>query len=108
MEFLGFKPCKADPDVWMRPATKEDGTPYWEYVLLYVDDCLVVSENPERIIRDQIGKYFVVKEESIGELDHYLGGKVRKVELENGARCLAFSSLQYVQEACRNVIKHLE
>ena len=75
---------------------------------MYVDYCLVVSENPKRFFRDQIGKYLIVKEKSIGEPDHYLGRKIRKVGLANGARCWAFSSSQYVQEACRNVIKHLE
>ena len=26
MTFLGFKSCQADPDIWMREATKTDGT----------------------------------------------------------------------------------
>ena len=39
MEFLGFNPCMADPDVWMRKAKRADNTDYWEYVLLYIDDC---------------------------------------------------------------------
>ena len=42
---LGFKPSAADPDVWMRPATKADGTMYYEYVLVYVDDILALSES---------------------------------------------------------------
>ncbi len=25
---MGFTPCLADPDVWMRPAMKPDGTPH--------------------------------------------------------------------------------
>jgi len=29
---MGFTPCLVDPDVWMCPATKPDGTPYYEYV----------------------------------------------------------------------------
>ena len=43
MEFLNFKSCLADPDVWMRPVIKSDGNTYYEYILLYVDDALVVS-----------------------------------------------------------------
>ena len=43
MEFLIFKSCLADPDVWMRPAINNDGNTYYEYILLYVDDALVVS-----------------------------------------------------------------
>ena len=38
----------------------------------------------------------------------YLGGKVRKVELESGEMCWSFSSSQYVGEACRNVRNHLK
>ena len=79
MEFINFTSCPADPDVWMRPAIKSDGTKCYDYVLLYVDDALVVSENAESILRNELGRYFELKEESIGPPDHYLGGKVRKV-----------------------------
>ena len=108
MQFLGFTTCKADADVWMREKKKNDGTIYWEYVLLYVNDCLCISVDPESIIRNEIGKYFIVKEPSIGPPDIYLGGKVQKVELETGVECWAFSSSQYVQAAVRNVRKCLE
>ena len=51
MEHLGFRSCKADPDVWMRQAVKpSDGTEYWEYLLLYVDGALVISMNTKSII----------------------------------------------------------
>jgi hypothetical protein len=107
MEYLHFTSCKADADVWMRPANKADGTSYYEYVLLYVDDCLVVSENPEAILRQEIGKYFKLKESSIGPPDIYLGGKMRQVVMENGVKAWSFSSSQYVQEAVNNVHKYL-
>jgi len=66
MKHLNFESCKADPDVWMRKAIKSDGTEYWEYVLLYTDDALVVSENGEHVLRRELGNYFELKEESIG------------------------------------------
>ena len=56
MNFLVSKSIQGDPEVWMREAIKSDGTQYWEYVLLYVDDCLIVSENGEKVIRNEIGK----------------------------------------------------
>ena len=56
----------ADPDVWMRPAIKSDGTKCYDYVLLYVDDALVVIKNAESILRNELGRYFELKEESIG------------------------------------------
>ena len=107
MEFLGFISCKADPDVWMRPATKADGCEYWEYVLLYCDDTLVISEKGEAVLRQEIGKYFELKEESIGPPSIYLGGKVRKVTLKNGVEAWSFSSSQYVQAAVKNVEEYL-
>ena len=44
----------------------------WE-TSVYTDDVLCISENPERTIRTQIGKYFELKEESIGPSKIYLG-----------------------------------
>ena len=108
MEFLGFTSCKADPDVWMRAAVKSDGTEYYEYVLLYCDDTLVISENGESILRNEIGKYFELKEESIGPPSIYLGGKLSKVTLDNGIEAWSFSSSQYVQAAVDNVETHLK
>ena len=64
--FLRFTSCQVDPDVWMRAATKPDGVEYFEYVLFYVDDCLVISHKPEAILREEIDRYFTLKEASIG------------------------------------------
>ena len=50
MWHLGFKSCPADPDVWMRPALKEDGTEYNEYILLYTDGILSIGVNAKRVI----------------------------------------------------------
>ena len=51
MEFLGFKSKVGDPDVWMLPATQNDVTLVYAYVLLYTDYCFVVSENAESILK---------------------------------------------------------
>lgn len=74
MEFLGFGPCKADPDLWMRLTKRDNGSEFYEYCLLYVDDCLAIGKNPESILRNEIGKYFQMKEGSIGPPKIYLGG----------------------------------
>ena len=44
---LGFHETQADPDVWRRPARRDDGTAYYELCLVYVDDILLVSHNPK-------------------------------------------------------------
>ena len=108
MRHLDFVSCLADPDVWMRPDVKSDGTEYYKYILLYTDDVLCVSEFPERILRKELDKYFKLKPNSIGPPKLYLGAGIRKVELENGAKGWAASPSQYVQEAVKNVERYLE
>ena len=107
MTFLGFKFCQADPDIWTREATKIDRTDYWEYVILYVDDCLVVSDHSENMLREEIVKYFKLKDNSIGPPGVYLGGKMRRVKIENFSKAWAFISSHYVVEAVKNVEAYL-
>ena len=107
MEFLGFSSCKADPELWMRKSNRKNGKLYWEYILLYVDDCLCISKNPEDVIRNGIGKYFKLKEGSIGEPKMYLGNKISRVKLQNGIEAWSLSSARYVHEAVKNVEDHL-
>ena len=107
MRHINFVSCLADPDVWMRQAKKSDGSEYYEYVLLYTDDALVISENGESVLREEIGKYFKLKQESIGPPKIYLGGHMRKVQLSNGVEAWSFSSSQYVQAAVKNVERYL-
>ena len=105
MTHLGF--CQADPDIWMRLAQKNDGSEYWQYVLLYEDDVLCISMNAENVLQNEIGKYFFITPKSVGPPKIYLGNKVSQVTLDNGATTWVFSSLQYVQNAVGNVEKYL-
>ena len=107
MARLGFTSSRADPDVWLRLSKRSTGEEYYEYVLLYVDDVLVISERAEAVLRNEIGKDWVLKPESIGPPSQYLGGKLRLVTLANGVEAWAFGSHQYVQSAVKNVYDHL-
>ena len=122
MKELGFESSKADPDVWFRLSKRAkrkpnsaglmleecEGEEYYEYVLLYVDDCLVISDRAESLLRDEIGQHFELKEASIGEPSQYLGGKLRKVTMDNGMDAWAWGSSQYVQAAVQNVEEYLQ
>ena len=107
MANLKFTPCLADPDVWMRPAQKADGTEYWEYVLLYVDKDLVISENGKEILVKEIGKYFTMKPGSIGYPSLYLRGHMRQVILVNDMKAWGFISSEYFQAAVKNFEEYL-
>jgi hypothetical protein len=103
MHHIGCKSCPAHPGVWMRSAIKSDGTEVYEYVLLYADDTLSIGVEAESVLRKEIGKYFELKEKSIGPPKLYLGGHLSLVELDNGVKAWALSSSQYVRAAVQNV-----
>ena len=47
---MGFTPTKADADVYMRKNYRNGGTPYYEYLLVYVDDVLALSHAPRELM----------------------------------------------------------
>ena len=103
MSSLGFVPRLADPDVWMREGQKADGTSYWEYVLFYIDNSLVISNNARHVLENKIGKYFTMKQGYFVPPHVYLGENIQNITLENGAKACGFSLSQYVQAAVNNV-----
>jgi hypothetical protein len=58
---LNFQSCLADPDVWFRPAVKANGFHYYEYILVYVDDLLVLSHQPTSIMKN-LEAYYRLKD----------------------------------------------
>jgi len=99
---LGYRPSKADPDVWLRPAVKPDGFKYYEMLLCYVDDIISISANPLNAIQG-IQKVFKLKNDRADVPDMYLGGGVSKVRTNSGKECWTLSSEQYIKSAVRNV-----
>ena len=49
---MGFVSCIADPDVWQRPTSKENGEGYYDYILTYVDDIIAISVNATGILEE--------------------------------------------------------
>ena len=91
MKHLGFAPCLADPDLWMRAEVRPcDGFEYYAYVLLYVDDVLVVHHDVEDVLL-RLDKYCKMKPGSIGDPDAYLGATIKQMRLANGVMTWASS-----------------
>ena len=102
---MGFVPTVADPDVYRRPNMKDNGFKYYEYLLVYVDDVLIISHNPT-VHLEQIQSHYVLNPSSIGPPSRYLGADVRKVTRPGdptGREYWAFSAYTYVKNAVRNV-----
>lgn len=78
----GFFSSRGDPDVWMRPAMKENGDKYYEYVLCYVDDILCISAKPKAIMEYLQSKY-TLKNGTVKEPDTYLGVDIKKMYIDS-------------------------
>ena len=82
MKFLGFESSRANPNVSMRESIRKYiVTKYYGYVLLYTSEGLVMNNRGEPVLRNEIEKYFELKESSNGAPLQYLGGKLRMVEV---------------------------
>ena len=107
MRHMGFVPCLADPDSWMLATEKPDGTKYWAYVLLYVDDVMVVHHDALSILA-RLDKYFKLKPGSVGDPGMYLGATVKKMILDNGVSAWASSPAKYVWASVEIVEKYIK
>ena len=104
---LGYKPSKADGDVWLRPAVKPDGFEYYKMVLCYVDDVLAMSFDPMKMMKG-IQNQFKLKDDKIVEPDMYLGAQVGKMTNAEGVECWTMSSDKYCKAAVSNIEATLE
>ena len=64
---LNYRPCKADPCVWLRETMNK-----YEYIAIYVDDLLTASEEPQKNIQD-LKDNFMIKIKAYGPLEYRLG-----------------------------------
>ena len=94
---------KADPDLWMRPAVKPDGTKYYEYMLAHVDDLCGMSIDTKSMF-DAIGQLFRLKEGTVKEPDLYLGADIEKKCFTGDPKPRwAMSSTEYTKKAIKEV-----
>ncbi|KAI2491177.1 hypothetical protein MHU86_23404 [Fragilaria crotonensis] len=103
---LNYKPTKADPDVWIRPAMKADGFKYYEMVLVYVDDILCVSHDPKATMLG-LQTTFKLKDDKVEKPEMYLGAELCE-KILNGVECWTMSSEKYVKAAVAAVEAHLD
>lgn len=77
----GFKPCKAEPDIWMRPAGD-----HYEYIAVYVDDIAFVMESPNEFI-DVLQDKYKFKLKGSGPISFHLGMDFHRDK--DGVLCIA-------------------
>lgn len=83
---LGFTSSLADPDVWYKPMTKHDGTKYYAYLLIYVDDVISIDVDAKQNI-EELGTIFKIKDGSAGPPKVYLGANIQEVPSRINGNC---------------------
>jgi hypothetical protein len=97
---MGFQHSLADPDVWLHLATKPNGFEYYKYLIVYVDDILVLSHQVKEVM-STIKQLYRPKEPASTPTT-YLGASILEWSI-SGDKMWAMSSQRYIKEAIRCV-----
>jgi hypothetical protein len=81
---MGFFPCKAEPDIWMREKNS-----MYEYIAVYVDDLAIAAKNPKEIT-DTLMKKHTFKLKGTGPIKYHLGCDF----FQDGLGTLCFSPIK--------------
>lgn len=87
---------------------KQYGTPYYSYILVYVDDVLCISSNPLKYMY-MLSAQYNLKQESVKAPTLYLGENIMKrTTSQGGKEYWEMGGNTYVKEALCIVNTHLE
>jgi hypothetical protein len=107
MHQMGYTSYKADPDLWLKAVTRpEDNMHYYAYILCYADDILCIHHDPMSVM-NEINGYILLKPSYVGNLDIYLGAKLKQTRLPNGVMARGLSPSKYVVQAVKDCQLHL-
>ena len=105
LEAFGYVPSRGDPNLYLKKITDGGRDPYYEWVLVYVDDLLCISGDPKSFM-DKLGGVYDLKD-SVKPPDRYLGANVDTYS--NGYQTFwSLSPDDYVQNAVKLVKSMLE
>jgi hypothetical protein len=86
----------------MRPATMDNGFEYYEYILVYIDDILVLSALPVPIMKS-IQQAYCLKEDPKPP-SNYLGATIKQWSIPSETRKFwSMNCTKYIKEAVRNI-----
>ena len=92
---MGFFPCKAEPDIWMR-----EKTDHWEYIGTYVDDLAITSKDPQAMV-DKLVKDYKFKLKSTGPISYHLGCDFMRDE----DKVLCIQARKYIEQMVETYIR---
>jgi hypothetical protein len=94
----------ADADIWYHAETKENGFKYYAYILVYIDDILVISHDSMAMMQA-----LYCLNDGVAPPTHYLGATIKKWRIfgDEKPNHWGHSSEEYVKQAIANVEKEL-
>lgn len=96
---MGFRPCHADFDLWMR-----DRGDHYEYIAVMVDDLLIFSKEPLLII-EPLQKIWGYSLKGVGSPEYYSGADI---EWDKERQCWTLGAKTYIKSVCDRIEKLLE
>ena len=95
---MGFSPSKADTDLWLK-----DCETHYEYIARYVDDILIFSKQPDKLL-DCLKVTYPLQ--GVGIPEYYLGGDFKIYRRPTGEETITFCAKTYITNVCER-IEHL-
>ena len=101
-----YKSSMDDPDIWYKPMTDSDGFEYYAYILVYVDDLLLIMKDTKEAMA-QIQESISVKPYSIEYPKIYLGADINKIYYSDGSYGQTMGAETYVTHDVKNLKKRM-
>ena len=107
---LGFEPCiGADDNVYIKAEKDNDGNEYYSYLIVYVDDVLLIHKDPDKYM-NLINRDFRLKDPPESPT-MYLGADICKFVIpgdDHQTQCWAMSADSHVKKALQVVEQRLK
>ena len=98
---MGYRSTDSDPDFWIKRERTDNGTAYYKYMLVYVDDVLHLAKDAQEDMQ-KLNQVYLLKD-GFGPPDRYLGANVDKVQLEDVRTLWSMTCVDYLCRYIQNV-----
>ena len=97
---------ESDTDVWINRLTTDNGTAYYNHMLVYFDDVLHLAKYAQEYML-KLKQIYRLKE-GVGSPDRHLSANVNKVQLEDGRTFWYMTCVEYLCVSINHVDSILE
>lgn len=96
---LGFTLCsRADLYVWRKEEVTPQGGVHYSYILVYVNDVLIIHHNLNQYM-PTLNELYRLKEGSVEKPSNYPGAWICTLYFDNSTKCWAIGAKRYIKVA---------